>query len=93
MANESQERNKQPATAQSSPGFQMSSQIGMLLVLGMIGASAGFTMYTKRTGQMLKQFDHIAQQQAKRAPKRPIGPMTKEEWDKVRPRFEKDDFF
>lgn len=77
----------------SSSGFQISSQMGTVIVLGMIGASAGFTMYTKRTGQLLRQFEHISQQQAKRKPTRPIGPMTKDEWDKLRPRFEKDDFF
>jgi hypothetical protein len=65
----------------------------MVIVLGMIGASAGFALYTKRTGQLLKQFEHYASQQQKRSPKRQIGPMTKEEWDKIRPRFEKDDFF
>jgi hypothetical protein len=65
----------------------------MLIVLGMIGASAGFTMYTKRTGQMLRQFERYASEQQKRAPKRQIGPITREEWDKTRPRFEQDDFF
>ena len=67
--------------------------MGAFILLGMIGASAGFTMYTKRTGQLLRQYEHIALQQAKRRPQRPIGPMTKAEWDKIRPRFEKDDFF
>eukprot|EP00429_Kryptoperidinium_foliaceum_P000549 CAMPEP_0176011438 /NCGR_PEP_ID=MMETSP0120_2-20121206/5284_1 /TAXON_ID=160619 /ORGANISM="Kryptoperidinium foliaceum, Strain CCMP 1326" /LENGTH=73 /DNA_ID=CAMNT_0017344301 /DNA_START=115 /DNA_END=332 /DNA_ORIENTATION=+ len=61
-------------------------KLGMMIVLGMIGASAGFTMYTKRSGQMLRQFEHYASQQQKRMPKRKIGPMTKEEWDKIRPR-------
>lgn len=90
----SQQENHNPQPSSSPPvGFQISSQTGMLLVLGMIGASAGFTMYTKRTGQMLRQMEHIAQQQAKRAPPRPIGPMTREEWDKIRPRFGKDDDF
>ena len=69
------------------------SFLGMVIVVGMIGASAGFTLYTKRTGQLLQQLEHISQQQLKRAPKRQIGPMTKEEWDKVRPRLRDDDFF
>jgi hypothetical protein len=77
----------------SSSGIQISSQVGMFMVLGMIGASAGFTMYTKRTGQFLRQFEHISQQQLKRAPKRQVGPLTKAEWDKIRPRFDKGDFF
>lgn len=75
------------STTKSNPQF------GMLIILGMIGASAGFTMYAKRSGQMLKQFEHYANQQQKRAPKRQIGPMTRQDWDMKRPRLEKDDFF
>jgi hypothetical protein len=83
----------QDQSQRSSSSFQINPQLGMFIMLGMIGASAGFTMYTKRTGQLLRKFEHISHQQAKRVPKRQIGPMTKEQWDKIRPRFEKDDFF
>jgi len=83
---------KQPTTSSEQPPSSSSSQWGMLIALGMVGASAGLTMYTKRTGQMLKQFEHYASQQQKRVPKPPIGPITRQEWDKTRPRFEKDDF-
>ena len=69
-----------------------SQTFGMLVVLGMVGTAAGFTMYTKRTGAMLKQMERVAERQALRTPPRPIGPMTKQEWDKIRPRFDKDEF-
>ena len=86
---------KKPTNGDSTAPIKRedNSLLGMVIVLGMIGASAGFTLYTKRTGQLLQQLEHISQQQLKRAPKRQIGPMTKEEWDKVRPRLNDDDFF
>lgn len=67
--------------------------IGMLVMGGMVLSAAGFVLYTRRTESMLRQMNHIAESRAKRCPPRKPGPMTKEEWDKVRPRFEKDDFF
>ena len=79
--------------APTNPTTSLNPPFGMLIALGMVGASAGLALYTKRTGQMLKQFEHYAMQQKKRAPKRQIGPITREEWDKTRPRFDKDDFF
>ena len=82
-----------PGSSSSSPKMGIDSQTGMWIVLGMIGASAGFTMYTKRSGQMLRQLEHISKQQAARAPPRPVGPMTRQEWEKIRPRFDKDDLF
>jgi hypothetical protein len=70
-----------------------SSTVGMFIVGGMLLASAGFTLYTRRTESMLRQMNHVVEMQAKRVPPRKPGPMTKEEWDKVRPRVDKDDFF
>lgn len=67
--------------------------IGMLMMGGMVLSAAGFVLYTRRTESMLRQMNHIAEGRAKRVPPRKPGPMTKEEWDKIRPRFEKDDFF
>jgi hypothetical protein len=64
----------------------------MLVMLGMVGASAGFTLYTKRTASMLKQIDQISKNKARRMPPSRIGPLTKGEWDKVKPRFDKDEF-
>ena len=64
----------------------------MLAVLGVVGASAGLALYTKRTESMIRQFHRVSERQAMRAPKKKPGPMTKAEWDKVRPRIDKDDF-
>jgi hypothetical protein len=64
----------------------------MLVVAGMVATAASFTMYTKRTGQMLKQMDQITKNKARRMPPSKIGPMTKQEWNKSRPRFDKDEF-
>jgi hypothetical protein len=76
----------------STPVVKQDSTFGMVIVLGMIGATAGFTMYTKRTGTMLRQMDQISKNKARRMPARSVGPMTKAEWDKARPRFDKDEF-
>eukprot|EP00980_Cylindrotheca_fusiformis_P013719 scaffold3526_cov115-Cylindrotheca_fusiformis.AAC.9 len=65
--------------------------LGMLIVGGMVAAAAGFTLYTKRTGQMLQQMEQMGKNKARRMPPPKIGPQTKEEWDKVRPRFDKDE--
>ena len=65
---------------------------GMLVVAGMVGAAAGLTMYTKRSGAMLKQMEQMSKNKARRMPPSKVGPMTKKEWDKVRPRFDKDEF-
>jgi len=66
--------------------------LGKVILLGMIGSAAGFAMYTKRTSSMIRQLDQISKNQARRKPPRTIGPYTKEEWDKIRPRIDKDDF-
>lgn len=63
----------------------------MIVMAGMVAASAGFTMYTKRAGTMLKQMDQISKNKARRMPTPRIGPMTKQEWDMVRRRFDKDE--
>jgi hypothetical protein len=78
----------------SSQGEKRSNNdtFGMLVVAGMVATAAGMTMYTKRAGTMLKQMDQISKNKAKRMPATKIGPMAKTEWDKVRPRFDKDEF-
>ena len=64
----------------------------MMVVGGLCLSAAGLTMYTKRSGQMLKQMEQISKNKARRMPPPKIGPLTKKEWDKVRPRFDKDEF-
>mmetsp|Transcript_16432 Transcript_16432/g.33665 ORF Transcript_16432/g.33665 Transcript_16432/m.33665 type:complete len:85 (+) Transcript_16432:130-384(+) len=58
-----------------------------------LGASAGLTLYTKKTGTMLRQMEKVAENQAKRKGPPKFGPPTKEEWEKIRPRLNDDDLF
>ena len=59
----------------------------------MIGASAGLTLYTKKTKAMLDQMKRVEQNRQSRLPKKKLGPLTKDEWEKMRPRWnDKDDF-
>jgi hypothetical protein len=64
--------------------------MGIFIVL--LGASAGLTLYTRKTSSMLRQMDQV--KRFRRFPTK-YGPMTKEEWEKVRPRHpnDADDFF
>ncbi|CAB9514449.1 expressed unknown protein [Seminavis robusta] len=55
-----------------------------------LAASAGFTMYTKRASSMLRTMEKVTERQKLRNPPR-IGPPTKEEWEKMRPRWTDDD--
>eukprot|EP00591_Stephanopyxis_turris_P002823 CAMPEP_0195524266 /NCGR_PEP_ID=MMETSP0794_2-20130614/23987_1 /TAXON_ID=515487 /ORGANISM="Stephanopyxis turris, Strain CCMP 815" /LENGTH=94 /DNA_ID=CAMNT_0040654443 /DNA_START=128 /DNA_END=412 /DNA_ORIENTATION=- len=59
----------------------------------MIGAAAGLTLYTKKTGQLIAQIDKSTAAKAARMPKRKPGPKTKEEYEKTRTRIDNDDFF
>ena len=81
-----------PQEQQTKTKQQDSNALGIAVVLGLIGAAASFTMYPKRAGSMIKQMNQIAAKKAKRTPPRKPGPMSKQEWDKVRPRIDKDDF-
>ena len=72
--------------------FIKNETLSMIIMLGMVGTAAGFTMYTKRTGSMLNQLEQIAKNKQRRMPPARVGPHTKEEWDKIRPRIDKDDF-
>jgi len=60
----------------------MSTGMQMGIFVVMIGASAGFTLYTRKTSSMLQQMDKV-----KRFRRLPVkfGPMTKAEWDKIKP--------
>ena len=57
-----------------------------------LGSSAGFTLYTKKANGMLQAMKQVEKNRLKRNPPK-IGPPTKEEWEKMRPRFEKGDWF
>ena len=61
--------------------FQIS--LGIL----MIGASAGLTLYTRKTAAMLEQFKRVEKNRQMRLPKKEFGPMTKEQWEMMRNRW------
>ena len=57
----------------------------------MVGASAGLTLYTRKTQSMLQQMEKVSKQAAVRQGPVKAGPPTKAEWDKIRPRLRDDD--
>mmetsp|Transcript_23355 Transcript_23355/g.27595 ORF Transcript_23355/g.27595 Transcript_23355/m.27595 type:complete len:85 (+) Transcript_23355:141-395(+) len=71
--------NNPPAPAKATP-----LQIGLGLMI--VGASAGMTLYTKKTGAMLAQLERAKRNKEIRMPTK-YGPPTKKEWDKLRPRW------
>lgn len=64
-------------------------QIGLAAVI--LGASAGLTLYTKRTAHMINQFERASKNVAQRRGPPKLGPKTKLEHSKTRNRWEKDD--
>lgn len=52
-----------------------------------LGASAGLTLYTKRTGQMLTQLERASKNAAERKGPPKLGPKTYLEWEKTRNRW------
>jgi hypothetical protein len=56
-----------------------------------LGASAGLTLYTKRTSHMLNQLNRAAKNAQERRGPPQFGPRTKVEWEKMRNRWEPDD--
>lgn len=64
-------------------------QIGMGLLI--VGASAGLTLYTKKTQSLLNQMKRVKKNKEMRLPKKKYGPMTKNEYERMRPRWTDDD--
>lgn len=64
-------------------------QLGIMMVV--LGASAGFTLYTRKTSSMLQTMNKITENQLRNRPPK-FGPPTKQEWEKLRPKFDKDEF-
>ncbi|KAL3795251.1 hypothetical protein HJC23_008336 [Cyclotella cryptica] len=56
-----------------------------------LGASAGLTLYTKKTSHMLSQFERASKNAQQRRGPPQFGPKTRMEWEKTRNRWEKDD--
>mmetsp|Transcript_5995 Transcript_5995/g.9498 ORF Transcript_5995/g.9498 Transcript_5995/m.9498 type:complete len:82 (-) Transcript_5995:72-317(-) len=75
-------------TEQSRGKNSMSQEAQMGMMLIALGASAGFTLYMKRSGVLMKRVANI--KRFRRFPTK-YGPMTKAEWEKVKPRWNKED--
>lgn len=79
-----------PKTTSKEDSSPTALQFAIMAVV--LGSSAGMVLYTKRTNAMLQSMNQMKQNQMARNPPK-FGPPTKKEWEKLRPRFEKDDFF
>jgi hypothetical protein len=77
---------QEAATASTGP---TAVQLGLGMLI--LGASAGLTLYTKKTQQLLSQFKRASDNKAIRLPKKKDGPMTKSEADKMKNRWTEDD--
>jgi hypothetical protein len=64
-------------------------QLGFAAII--LGASAGLTLYTKKTSHMLNQLERASKNAVERKGPPKLGPQTKFEWEKTRNRWEKDD--
>ena len=69
---------------------ESSLPLGIMILL--LGTSAGFTLYTKKTGSMLSAMKQIEKNQLRNRPPK-FGPETKEMHEKMKPRIDKDEFF
>jgi hypothetical protein len=81
------------ATTTTSSASSSSPITGLQLAIAVLvlGSSAGLTLYTRKTGSMLRTMETIKANQMKNRP--PIyGPPSKAEWEKLKPRFDKDEF-
>ncbi len=67
------------------------SLLAISLGILIVGASAGLTAYTKKTQQIINQMNRMERNRQQRLPKRKFGPMTREEWDKMRNRWNDND--
>mmetsp|Transcript_34687 Transcript_34687/g.62468 ORF Transcript_34687/g.62468 Transcript_34687/m.62468 type:complete len:110 (+) Transcript_34687:103-432(+) len=84
-------------TSQPTPPTKTSSDdstitpLQLTLAAVMLGASAGLTLYTRRTSTMLNQLERASKNATTRKGPQKNGPKTKVEWEKTRSRWEKDD--
>lgn len=68
------------------------STLSYAIGLAILGTSAGFTLYTRKTGGMLRAMEQVEKNQLRRKPPK-VGPVTKTEYEKMKPRIDKDDLF
>jgi hypothetical protein len=80
------------AAATSPPDRSSITPLQLGLAAIILGASAGLTLYTKKTSHMLNQLERASKNAMERKGPPKLGPQTKSEWEKTRNRWEKDDF-
>mmetsp|Transcript_90 Transcript_90/g.193 ORF Transcript_90/g.193 Transcript_90/m.193 type:complete len:104 (+) Transcript_90:237-548(+) len=82
-----------PANETSPDGNGAGTVTPLQLALGAIilGASAGLTLYTKRTSTMLNQLERASKNASIRRGPPKYGPKTRTEYERTRNRWEKDD--
>jgi hypothetical protein len=78
------------ATTDYTPSSPTALQLGIAVLV--LGSSAGFTFYTRKTGAMLRTMENITANQLRNRPPQ-YGPPSKAEWEKLKPRIDKDEFF
>jgi hypothetical protein len=79
-----------PVQRQEQDSGPTALQLGIALLV--LGTSAGFTLYTRKAGSMLRRMEQVAENQLKS--QRPVfGPPTREYAEKMKPRIDKDEFF
>jgi hypothetical protein len=77
------------ASSDSGTGGPTALQMGFAVII--LGTSAGLTLYTKKTQSMLNSMEKYSHNQAIRKGPPKFGPMTKAEWEKMKPRIDDDD--
>jgi hypothetical protein len=89
----SKEHNVTSTHGDSSKNTSMYTATPLQLGIGLliVGASAGMTLYTRKTQALLNQMKRIDENRALRLPRKKFGPPTKEEWEKLRSRWTDDD--
>jgi hypothetical protein len=78
------------SSASYTPSSPTALQLGIAVLV--LGSSAGFTLYTRKTGAMLRTMENITANQLRNRPPQ-YGPPNKAEWEKLKPRIDKDEFF
>eukprot|EP01083_Nonionella_stella_P077437 211483_1 len=89
---QSKTKNNPPKMAQNEKENPTIFQISLGLLI--IGASAGMTLYTKKTAAILSQMKQVEKNREMRLPKKiqMYGPLNREDWERVRNRWDdKDD--
>jgi hypothetical protein len=80
-----------PQPTKNQSGSEPSS-LALPIFLVVLASSAGFTMYTRKAGSMLRSMEQVNQNVLKNHPPK-YGPPSKEQYEKLRPRIDKDEFF